>query len=198
MTLLQLALTFFIVTNPLGNCPAIIALVKDHPIRKQQQILLRESIFALLLTLFFLFFGEVFLNHLNITNYALKISGGVLLFIVALKMIFADRTETKTQAPLEDPFVVPIATPLLAGAGLFATILTFSTQEANDTKLFFAILIAWIGITAVLVAAPYLQIFLGKRGLAAMEQLMGMLLAMIGIEMMVSGLILFLQVLTGT
>lgn len=197
MTILQLALTFFIITNPLGNCPTIIALVKDHPLAKQQSILLRESLFALFLALFFLFFGEVSLGYLNIESYALKISGGVLLFVVALKMIFADRSETKSQVPAEDPFVVPIATPLLAGAGLFATIMTFSSQEANDMKILLALLIAWIGVTAVLVAAPYLQVFLGKRGLSALEQLMGMLLCMIGVEMLVSGFTLFLQVLTG-
>jgi multiple antibiotic resistance protein len=197
VTILQLALTFFIVTNPIGNCPTIIALIKDHPIKQQQRILFRESLFALILAVFFLFFGEVFLNYLNIANYALKISGGVLLFVVALKMIFSDRSETSNQAPAEDPFVVPIATPLLAGAGLFATIMTFSAQESNDSKLFFGLLLAWVGITAILIAAPYLQVFLGKRGLSALEQLMGMLLAMIGIEMMVSGSMLFLQVLTG-
>lgn len=198
MTIFQLALTFFIVTNPLGNSPTIIALIKDHSVRRQQQILFREAMFSLALALFFLFFGEVFLSSLSIENYGIKISGGILLFVVALKMIFADRSEAKTQVPVEDPFVVPIATPLLSGGGLFATIMTFTAEEKNNAKLFFAIILAWVGVTAVLITAPYLQVFLGKRGLYALEQLMGMLLVMIAIEMLVTGTMTFMQVLTGT
>ena len=93
-------------------------------------------------------------------------------------------------------FIVPIATPLLFGAGLMTMIIVYAKQEANDLKVLFAILLAWIGITLVLVMAPYLQVFLGKRGLAALEQLMGMLLSMIAIEMLVKGAALFLNALS--
>jgi multiple antibiotic resistance protein len=196
VSVFQLALIFFIVTNPLGNCPAIIALIKDHPIKKQQKILFRESIFSMLLAISFLFLGEIFLGSLKIETYALTLSGGVLLFIVALKMIFSNKDETKQEAQKQDPFIVPIATPLLSGAGLMTMIMLYSKQEANDIKVLFAIIIAWIGVTGILVVAPYLQIFLGKRGLAALEQLMGMLLAMIAMEMIVKGASLFLTALS--
>lgn len=196
MSILQLAMIFFIVTNPIGNSPAIIALIKDHTIRGQQKILFRESMFAMLLAIFFLFLGETFLSCLNIQNYALKISGGILLFIVSVKMIFSIRSEKEEEKPKQNPFIVPIATPLLSGAGLLTMIMLTSKQEANDMKIFVAILLAWIGVTAVLVTAPYLQIVLGKRGLSALEQLMGMLLAMIAIQMIVSGSSLFLTALS--
>lgn len=198
VSVLQLAIIFFTVTNPIGNSPAIIALIKDHSIREQQKILLRESLFAMLLAIFFLFLGETFLSCLNIQNYSLRISGGVLLFIVALKMIFSGRSEEegKVEKPKHDPYIVPIATPLLSGAGLLTMILIQAKQEANDMKIFLAILLAWVGVTGVLVAAPYLQVFLGVRGLSALEQLMGMLLAMIGIEMIVQGSSLFLTALS--
>lgn len=195
MSVFQLALIFFIVTNPIGNCPTIIALIKNHPIKRQQKILFRESMFSLILALFFLFLGETFLCCLNIANYALTLSGGTLLFLVALKMIFSNNGDDRAEAPKQDPFIVPIATPLLSGAGLMTMIMLYSKQEANDLKVFFAILIAWIGVTAVLVTAPYLQLFLGKRGLAALEQLMGMLLAMIATEMIVNGTALFITAL---
>ena len=196
MTILQLALVFFIITNPIGNSPTIVALIKDYSIRDQQKILLRESIFSMILAIFFLFCGEAFLSRLNIENYALTVSGGVLLFIVALKMIFSDKTpkqDTKSQQP---PFIVPIATPLLSGAGLLTMIMLYSKQEGNDLKILFAILIAWVGVTIVMVTAPYLQIILGKRGLLVLEQLMGMILAMIAMGMIVQGTSLFLTVLT--
>lgn len=196
MSILQLALVFFIVTNPIGNSPAIIALIKDHSLKRQQRILFREAMFAMALAIFFLFFGETFLGSLKIQTYALTISGGLLLFLVALNMIFSNNSEEQVEAPKQDPFIVPIATPLLSGAGLMTMIMLYAKQEANDIKVLSAILIAWIGITAILVAAPYLQIFLGKRGLAALEQLMGMLLAMIAMQMIVSGFSLFLNALT--
>ena len=198
MSILQLALTFFIITNPIGNSPAIIALIKDHTVREQQKILFRESMFALILALFFLFLGEAFLNCLNIQNYSLKISGGILLFLVAIKMIFSSCNESESEKPKKDPFIVPIATPLLSGAGLLTIIMLYSKQEANEWKIMLAILIAWIGITAVLVAAPYMQILLGKRGLSALEQLMGMIMAMIAMEMLVTGFSLFLSALSAS
>lgn len=195
MNLFSMALIFFIVTNPIGNCPTIIALIKDHSIKDQQKILLRESIFSFLVALFFLFLGDSLENHLCIKGYALSISGGILLLIIAFSMIFSEFQEGPSTKPKQNPYIVPIATPLLSGAGLLTMIMLYSKQEANNLKIFFAILIAWIGITAVLVTAPYLQIILGKRGLAALEQLMGMLLTMIAMEMIVKGTTLFLQAL---
>lgn len=195
MSIIQLAMIFFIVTNPIGNSPTIIALIKDHTVRDQQKILFREAIFSMLLAIFFLFLGEIFLKCLKIQNFALTTSGGILLFVVALKMIFSSREDSKIERPKQDPFIVPIATPLLSGAGLLTMIMLYSKQEANDMKILFAILLAWIGVTTVLVTAPYLQIFLGKRGLAALEQLMGMLLVMIAMDMIVQGSSLLISAL---
>ncbi len=192
MSVFQLAFIIFIITNPIGNCPAVIALIKDHGIKDQQRILLRESIFALILAIFFLVLGETFLSGLQIQNYALSMSGGVLVFLISLKMIFSIRSDDTIERPKQDPYIVPIATPLLSGAGLLTMIMLYSKQEQNDWKVFFAILIAWIGVTAVMVTAPYLQVILGKRGLAALEQLMGLFLAMMAVGMMVKGASLFL------
>lgn len=195
MTILQLTLIFFIVANPIGNSPSIVALIKDHPLRKQQKILLRESIFAMLLAIFFLFLGETFLSSLKIQNYTLSISGGVILFLVSLRMIFSNKSESQTEAPKQEPFIVPIATPLISGPGLMAMIMLYAKQETNDFKILAAILLAWIGVTFVLVTAPYLQVILGKRGLSALEQLMGMLLTMMSMGMIVNGVSLFLTAL---
>jgi multiple antibiotic resistance protein len=187
VSIIQLAMIFFIVSNPIGNSPTIIALIKNYSIREQQKILFRESMFSMLFAIFFLFLGETFLKCLSINNYGLTTSGGILLFLVSLKMIFSDRSPEQSSKQKTEPFIVPIATPLLSGAGLLTMIMLYAKQEQNDWKMFFAILLAWLGVTCVLVSAPYLQIFLGKRGLAALEQLMGMLLAMIAMEMIVNG-----------
>lgn len=194
MTVLQIALILFIMANPIGTCPAILALLKDHSLRDQQRILLRESIFSLLLALFFLFSGEAFLSHLSIQNYTLTLSGGVLIFLVSIGMIFSSQSEKKEEnIPKQEPYFVPIATPLISGAGVLSIIMLYSRQEPDIIKLVFAILVAFFAVTVVLVAAPYLQVILKKRGIAAFEQLMGLLLLMISVSMITNGVAIFIS-----
>lgn len=189
-----LALTFFLVANPIGNSPAIIALVKDFDFKRQKIILFREAILALLLALFFQYFGEVFLNFLNIKDYAVTISGGLLLLLVAFSMIFSiPATEASGKQTKQEPYFVPIATPIISGPGLLAIIMLKSKLEQDDFKITMAILIAWVGVIFVLTTAPYLQKILGKRGLVALEQVMGMVLALIAMEMIVNGSSLFIH-----
>lgn len=197
-SIFQIALVFFIITNPIGNSPAIIALIKNHSLKGQQRILFRESMFAMILAIFFLYLGETFLGGLNIEIYALTLSGGIILFLVALKMIFSNNSSEYVEKPKQDPFIVPISTPLLSGAGLMTMIMLYAKQEESQFKILSAILLAWIPITAILVFSPYLQIFLGKKGLAALEQLMGMLLAMVAMQMIVKGSSLFISALMST
>lgn len=194
----SLALTFFLVANPIGNSPAIIALVKDFPFERQKHIVLREAIFALIIALFFQYLGEIFLSLLNIKDYAVTITGGLLLLLVAFSMIFVERSPTgeSNHRPRAEPYFVPIATPILSGPGLLAIIMMKSKLEQNDLKISLAILLAWAGVIGVLMAAPYMQKLLGKRGLVALEEVMGMIVALIAIEMLVKGMNLFLQTLS--
>lgn len=193
MSVLMLALTFFLVTNPIGNSPTILSLVKEFEFERQKKILFREAIFSLILALFFQFFGEMFLSLLQVKNYALSVTGGVLLILVSLKMIFVSNTKNAVEHLRQEPFIVPIATPLLSGPGLLTIIMLYSAQENNNLKIFFAILIAWIGVIGVLLAAPYMQRILGRRGMTALEQLMGMILSMISMDMIVRGAALFVE-----
>lgn len=91
----------------------------------------------------------------------------------------------------QEPFFVPIATPILSGPGLLAIIMLTAKLEQNNLKITLAILLAWLGVFVVMVGAPYLQRLLGKRGLLALEQVMGMILALIAMQMVVRGLTLF-------
>lgn len=191
----RIALTFFLVANPIGNCPPILALVKDYDIDTQRKIIMREAIIALFLALFFQFFGEVFLSTLNIQNYAVTLCGGILLFIVALSMIFTKSPDIQALTPKQEPFIVPIATPILTGPGLMAIIM-LQSHELNDNFLITsAILIAWVGVFLVLSIAPYMQKVLGKRGMVALEQLMGMILSFISMGLLVEGVTRFLETL---
>lgn len=194
-TIFQNALTFFLVVNPIGNSPAILALVKEFDFKSQKRIILREGFFALIVAFFFQYLGEHFLSMLHIKNYAVTLCGGIVLFLVALQMIFAIATPEKesTSSLKTEPFIVPIATPLLSGPGLLTIIVLKSQLIQNHMLISLAILIAWIGVMAVMIAAPYLQKVLGKRGLVALEQLMGLLLAMMSMQMIVKGVNLFLD-----
>lgn len=194
-SIFSIALTFFLIANPVGNSPAIIALVKDFDFRRQKIILFREATIAMLLALFFQYFGELFLAALNIKDYAVTITGGLLLLLVAYGMIFHETPPDETAIQKQEPFIVPIATPILSGAGLLSVIMLFSSKEKNDFVITTAILIAWVGVYTVLMTAPYLQKILGKRGLSALEQVMGMILALMSMEMVVKGSAMFIKTL---
>lgn len=191
-----LALTFFIVANPIGTSPTILALLKDCSFDRKRQIILRESIIALFLALFFQYFGEFFLNVLKINDYALIITGGVLLFMVALQMLFHKPELAKEKNSKEEPFIVPIATPLISGPGLMTIIMINARTTNNDVIVTIAILIAWCGVMGILMIAPYLQKILGVRGLAVLEQVMGMILGLMAMQMMINGGKLFAATLS--
>lgn len=195
MSIFQLALTFFIVTNPIGNTPTILALLKNYDFKDQRRILIREGIFSFLIAIFFQYFGEIFLGLLRIQDYSMSLCGGVLLFILALEMIFPKSHQANENTLKQEPFIVPIATPLLSGAGVLSMIMLFAKQEGDNFKMSLAIVIAWIGVVGVLALAPYLQKMIGKRGLLALEQLMGMLLAIIAAGILVKGVQLFIEAL---
>lgn len=194
MNIFNIALTFFLVANPIGNSPAIIALIKDFDIERQKKIMLREAIFGFFIALFFQYFGEVFLNQLEIKNFTIQISGGILLLLVAFNMIFSPKAPNSSEViDTQEPLIVPIATPLISGPALLTIIMLYSHQEGSHLKISLAIALSWLAITPILVIAPYLQKILRKRGLAALEQLMGLLLSLMAVEMIIQGLALFIR-----
>lgn len=190
-----MALTFFLVANPIGNSPTILAILKDFDFERQKKIVFREAMIALLIALFFQFFGEIFLNLLRINQYALVLTGGLVLFILALQMLFHKPEDKQNHQTRQEPFIVPIATPMISGAGLMTFIMVNAASEMNNVKITLAILIAWVGVTTVLVTAPYLQKLIGRRGMAALEQVMGMVLGLMSMQMIVNGIMLFLKTL---
>lgn len=188
MSTSSIAIIFFLVTNPIGNAPAILALIKDFSFQDQRRILLREVIAAFFIAVFFQIFGEIiFGNILQVKPYTTNITAGILLFLVAVQMIFPSAHPQMEKTEKKEPFIVPIATPLLSGPGLLTIIMLKSGQEQNNLKIFIAIILAWIGVAIVLLFAPYLQKILKRRGMMALEQLMGLVLTMMAVEMIIKG-----------
>ena len=186
-------MTFFLLTNPIGNTPAILAILKKIPIERQRIILLRETFFCFLLATAFLIVGEYFLDLLAIKDYTVSFSGGILLFLVAIAMMFPHHAIDNAEASDKEPLLVPIATPLLGGGALFTGMMIYAHQENNDFKVFGALVISFIAVAAVLWSAPSLNKRLGDKGMLALEQLMGMILCMLSVEMMIKGCYSFIQ-----
>lgn len=188
LTVSAMALMLFLMANPIGNIPIFVSLVKNFEFRHQRWILFRESLFSLVLAYFFLFLGEPFLNTILVESYSVSLSGGILVFLISINMIFPPQSEgAGTKISAKEPFVVPISTPLITGGGCFALIMILAKQ-APLANVSLAILMAWIPVILIVTASVYLQKILGKRGLIATEQLMGMLLMMMAVGLISKGL----------
>ncbi|MEX1012426.1 MAG: MarC family protein [Waddliaceae bacterium] len=193
MSIFSIAFSLFLIANPLGNSPAIVALIRDFSFDRQKQIMMRESFFALVLALFFQMFGEVFLGTLQIREYSVSICGGLLMIIIAVNMIFPKTQEANSTKLTRDPVFVPIATPLISGPGVLTIIMLYSNTVESQLSLTLAILLSFAMVTIVLIASPYLQKILKTRGMIALEQLMGLVLWMLAIGLIQKGITLLIN-----
>ncbi len=194
MTLYTAALTLILVMDPIGNIPIFISVLKGFEPRKQNLIIMREALFAFFVLICFLFFGGKILHGLNITTPALYISGGIILFLITIRMIFPAEEKPRREQFHGEPFIVPLAIPLTAGPSALATVLLFATQEPNKMFLWFlAVLIASVIFVLIMLSSRMLMKILGQRGLIAMERLMGMLLTTVAVQMFLQGLKMYFQ-----
>lgn len=194
MSLFSLTVIFLILLDPLGNVPVFLALLKDTPLSQRPKIIIRECIIAFAILTLFLFFGKYIMLELQITTSALGIAGGIILFLIALKMIFPPEHHLEATKPLKEPFIVPLAIPMVAGPSTIAMLLLLSTQHPDKIVVcFIALTIAALLTTIVLVFSSSLQNLLGDRGLIAMERLMGMILTVVAVQMLLNGLTTYLQ-----
>jgi MarC family membrane protein len=193
MSLLSAALLLFLVTDPVGNAPIFASLLSHLPAARRRRVIARELLFALGVMVFFLFVGEKLLDLLQISEPALSISGGIILFLIALRMIFLDPSEIFGRSPEGEPYFVPLAVPLIAGPSALATILLLQARDpASWPKWLGAVLLAWLVGAVVLLAADPVTTCLGRRGATAVQRLMGMLLTTVSVQMFLSGLRKFL------
>jgi multiple antibiotic resistance protein len=189
------AVTLFFVMDPIGNMPAFNALLSRFDTGRRARITARELVIALGILLVFLFAGTKVLEFLGLSQSSLSISGGVLLFLIALRMIFpaADR---HTHVPDEEPLVVPLAMPMVAGPSTIAVLLLLSSNQPERVwEWTVALLLAWLASTVLLVSSPYFLRKLGDRGLRALERLMGMLLVMLATQLLLDGIREFVETL---
>ena len=157
--------------------------------KRRRAGLVRELFFALGILMLFLFAGKSILNFLHVQPETLSISGGIILFIIAIKMIFPSGGSITGLAAGEEPFIVPMAVPMIAGPSVIASLLLLSSQHPDKLlELSASVLLAW-GVTFfILMFYSFFHRLLGERGLKAVERLMGLLLIMISTQMLLDGI----------
>ncbi len=187
MSLFSTIIILFLIMDPIGNLEAFRQTMKAVPHRKQQMVLLREMGFALILMLFFNAIGEFIFSFLGITEVAVKLSIGLILFLSAVKIIFAGKDHPRRNLPSGEPFFVPLATPLIAGPALLATIMLFAHVLPELWLMGVAILIAWLAACVVIFSSKAIFHLLGESGVRACESLFGMILVMLAIQRFMEG-----------
>lgn len=183
------AATLFLIMDPLGNVPIFHALLSRVPPQRRRRVLARELCVALVVLLGVLFAGNAVLGFLGLSQPSLNISGGVLLFIIALRMIFPGRVEAPEEQGDDEPFIVPLAIPMLAGPSTIAVLLLLSSSRPDRLGQWsLALALAWLASAALLLASPRLMALLGTRGSRALERLMGMILVTLATQMLLNGI----------
>ena len=189
MSVYSAALTLILVMDPFGNIPVFLSLLSHFDARKRRRIIVREMLIAFAILVVFLFFGKYILAGLHISQPALSISGGVILFLVAIRMIFPGPTTRSETTADSETVIVPLAVPLVAGPSAMAMVILFATQYPNRMLDWFAALsIAWATSSLVLFASDYLRKVFGSRALKAIERLMGMILTTLAVQMLLTGI----------
>jgi multiple antibiotic resistance protein len=193
MSFFASTISLFLVLNAIGNVPLFVALLSRYAVSKQRQIILRELLIALGILLAFNYFGNSILEILGISQPIIGIAGGTLLFIIALGMIFPHNGEKQTELHREEPFIVPLAMPIMAGPGAITTIMVYGEQQHDIWSMTGIILIAWTASLILLLLSSNIKYLLGQKGLLACQKLGGMLICLIAVQMFTSGLMKVLQ-----
>lgn len=198
--------TLLVVVDPPGVVPIFVALTENQRERRRA-ILVRAVLIALGVALFFLVAGRAVLSYLGVTVHAFSISGGILLFVAAMPMLFGQRGGLQAPEPAEydpagpDISVFPLAMPLLSGPGTIATILLLTSQVNNDPRKLGAIGVA----IAIVFLVSFLTLYLGSRlmkllgegGVNIATRVMGIVLAALAVQYVLNGITGYYTLLSG-
>lgn len=188
MPILSAMVLLILVLDPLGNVPLFLAALRNVPHPRHRVIILRELLIALVVLIVFLFGGPYILQALQVSHSSLGIAGGIILLIIALNMIFPGSKGIFGDTAGE-PFIVPLAIPLVAGPSALTTvILLMANAPAQWLSWLLALLAAWLVTGIVLLFSDVIGRVLGDRGTMAIERLMGLLLATVAVDLLLTGI----------
>jgi MarC family membrane protein len=183
------------VIDPLGNVPIFMSILRtvESPARRRI-IVIRECSIALGILLISLWFGQPVIHYLGLSQPSIGIAGGIVLFLISLRMIFDHADQVFGGSPSGEPFIVPLAVPFLAGPSAFATLLLLAGQsQPMPGRAALALVCAMAITTAVLLSGSRLIKWIGERGLDAFQRLMGLVLTAMAVEMFLRGLRQFIN-----
>lgn len=188
MDIFAAATLLFLVMDPLGNIPLFLSVLKQVPEERRRLVLRRELLIAYLVLLIFLVLGPYILSFLQVSREAIRIGGGIVLFLIAIKMVFPKEGGLLGKTPDGEPFIVPLAIPLMAGPSSLAMIMLMrKSAEGQWLDMWLAVTAAWVVSALILLASRRLYVLLGERGLIAIERLMGMVLIIMAVQMLLEG-----------
>ena len=195
-TFVSAVILLVLVTDPLGNIPLFVGLLRQVEPSRRRRIILRELLFASAILLFFMVFGRRVLALMHLTDASMGIAGGVILFLIALKMIFPHPDGGSGYRVHGEPFLVPLAVPFIAGPSAIATVLLLVSREPGRMVEWMAALAVAMAVSAVVLGfAEKISDFLGEQVTMAFERLMGLILTAMAIEMLLQGIQQFLLTL---
>ncbi|MCC7327493.1 MAG: hypothetical protein IT521_11890 [Burkholderiales bacterium] len=177
-----------LVLDPFGNLPLVVSSLARVPAARRLRIVLRECLIAYLILLAFMAGGHTFMQWLRLSDVSLSIAGGIILFLIALRMVFPSKEGVFGEVSGGEPFLVPLAVPAIAGPSALATVMLMASKDpARLGSWTLAVTIAMAVTTLILLAAPRLQAALGERAVSALERLMGLVLTALAVEMLLNG-----------
>ena len=189
MELVSVAFTLFLVMDPLGNIPLFLSVLREVPPERRRRVLVRELLIAYAVLVACLLVGPPLLRSLELDQESISIAGGIVLFLIALRMIFPSEGGVLGEPVEGEPFIVPLAIPLLSGPSALSAILVLARTAPERTLGWLgAITLAWAASAAILLSSNLFYRVLRRRGLVALERLMGMLLVMLAVQMFLDGL----------
>ena len=189
MTILAAILLLIIIMDPIGNVPVFLSILKNIPLERRRIIIIRELLIAFIILLFFMFIGRYVLQMLEIEQSSLGVTGGIILFIIAIRMIFPGTKPLFSHNETTEPLIVPLAVPMLAGPSAIAAVILFMAQEPNRwVEWTFVVFIACLISGVILVSSETLGRKLGNRALIAIERLMGIILVMVSVDFILDGI----------
>lgn len=187
-TFASATILLLLITDPLGNIPIFVNTLRAVPHERRARVIVREVLIAFGLLLSFMFAGQSFLKAMSLSDVSLQIGGAVVLFLIALRMIFPPPAQD-SPVPVAEPLIVPLAIPALAGPSAMATVLLLVSQAPERRLEWVAALSVTMAVCAVvLLLAERLQRVVGLRVVSAFERLMGLILVSISVEMLIRGL----------
>ena len=189
MTITSAIFLLFLIMDPFANVPIFLGLLKSVPVQRRRTIIIRELLIALLILLIFMFSGKYILQLLQISESSLGVAGGVVLFLISLKMIFSGSEDIFANTPEGEPLVVPLAVPLIAGPSAIAAVILIMANDPNrwmDWSI--ALLVAWSLVGIILIFSEKFSQHISHKAFAAIERLMGILLTIIAVDMILDGI----------